>query len=78
MLQYKTNKNKKTLAHCPIVNVNISLKGGNYMYTVKWIIDNLGISRKTLRYYEKKGLLKDSRNIINNYREYNEDRKSVV
>lgn len=43
------------------------------MYTVKWIIDNLGISRKTLRYYEKKGLLKDSRNIINNYREYNEE-----
>lgn len=43
------------------------------MYTVKWIIDNLGISRKTLRYYEEKGLLKDNRNIINNYREYNEE-----
>lgn len=41
-------------------------------YTVKWVEDNLGITRKALRDYEEKGLLSTdaSRNPINNYREY--------
>ncbi len=29
-------------------------------YSVKWVMDNLGISRKTLRNYEAKGLIADS------------------
>lgn len=43
-------------------------------YTVKWVEDNLGITRKALRHYEEKGLLSAdaSRNPINNYREYDE------
>lgn len=49
------------------------MKGGDAMkYTVKWVEDNLGITRKALRNYEAKGLLsaESSRNPINNYREY--------
>lgn len=54
----------------------MGLKGGVHMkYTVKWLEDNLGITRKTLRNYEAKGLLSPeaSRNPSNNYREYNEE-----
>lgn len=44
-------------------------------YAVKWVEDNLGITRKALRYYESKGLMPtdESRNPENNYREYNDD-----
>ena len=44
-------------------------------YTVKWLEDNLGITRKTLRNYEAKGLIsaESSRNPINNYREYDDE-----
>ena len=44
-------------------------------YSVKWIEENLGISRKALRYYEDKNLMpkNSNRNLINNYREYSED-----
>lgn len=44
-------------------------------YTIKWIEENLGITRKTIRNYEEKGLLssKASRNPTNNYREYDDD-----
>lgn len=44
-------------------------------YTVKWLEDNLGITRKTLRNYETKGLIsaESSRNPINNYREYDDE-----
>lgn len=44
-------------------------------YTVKWLEENLGITRKTLRNYEAKGLLSPeaSRNPSNNYREYDEE-----
>ena len=43
------------------------------MYTVKWIEDNLGITRKTIRYYEDNGLIsKNLRNPLNNYRDYDE------
>ena len=43
-------------------------------YTVKWIEDHLGITRSALKYYEAKGLMSkyESRNPVNNYREYNE------
>ena len=41
-------------------------------YTVKWITENLGITRDMLRYYEKEKLLSSerTRNPSNNYREY--------
>ena len=44
-------------------------------YSVKWVEDNLGVTRKALRYYEKERLLprEGSRNPVNNYREYSED-----
>lgn len=44
-------------------------------YTVKWLEDNLGITRKTLRNYETKELIsaESSRNPINNYREYDDE-----
>ena len=44
-------------------------------YSVKWITENMGITRDMLRYYEKEKLLsvKESRNVINNYREYNDE-----
>lgn len=44
-------------------------------YTVKWLEDNLGITRKTLRNYEAKGLIsaESSRNPVNNYREYGDE-----
>lgn len=44
-------------------------------YTVKWLEDNLGITRKALRNYEAKGLLSSevSRNPFNNYREYDDE-----
>ena len=42
-------------------------------YSVKWVTENLGITRDMLRYYEEKKLLKenDNRNHIN-YRDYND------
>ena len=44
-------------------------------HTVKWLEENLGITRKTIRNYEAKGLLssEDCRNPINNFREYDDD-----
>lgn len=45
-------------------------------YSVKWVVDNLGITRDMLRYYEKEKLLpiSESRNPTNKYRDYsNED-----
>ena len=44
------------------------------MYSVKWIEENLGIERRTLRYYEEKELMsRVQRNFVNNFRiEYNE------
>lgn len=44
-------------------------------YSVKWVNDNLGITRDMLRYYEKEKLLpsNESRNPTNKYRDYNED-----
>ena len=44
------------------------------MYSVKWVEKNLGITRKTIRYYEDQGLIsKNSRNPLNDYRDYDED-----
>lgn len=44
-------------------------------YSVKWVEENLGITRKALRYYEKERLISatSSRNPENNYREFTED-----
>ena len=44
-------------------------------YTVKWVEEHLGITRKALRNYEKKKLMQAdaSRNPINNYREYTDE-----
>ena len=41
-------------------------------YSVKWVGDNLGVSRDALRYYEKEKLLptNENRNATNNYRNY--------
>lgn len=62
-------------------------------YSVKWVNENLGITRDMLRYYEKEGLLskEDTQNKANKYRNYSDediekiwgiklliDRKSVV
>lgn len=38
-------------------------------YSVDWIKKNMGISRKALLVYEKKGLIKPERNTENGYRE---------
>ena len=51
----------------------ILLKGGDEMgYSVKWVTDNLGITRDMIRYYEKERLLpkKETRNQTNQYRDY--------
>ena len=44
-------------------------------YSVKWINENLGVTRDMLRYYEKEKLLlkDDTRNQENNYRDYSDD-----
>lgn len=44
-------------------------------YSVKWVEDHLGITRSALKYYEEKCLLSktESRNLVNNYREYDEN-----
>jgi len=44
-------------------------------YSVKWVVDNLGITRDMLRYYEKEKLLtaSESRNPTNKYRNYNDE-----
>lgn len=43
------------------------------MYSMKWVEENLGISKKAIRYYEDQKLIpKTSRNPLNNYREYDE------
>ena len=44
-------------------------------YSVKWITENMGITRDMLKYYEKEKLLsvKESRNVTNNHREYNDE-----
>lgn len=41
-------------------------------YSVKWVVENLGITRDMLRYYEKAGLLAtgETRNPANKYRDY--------
>ncbi|WP_304942573.1 MerR family transcriptional regulator [Vallitalea guaymasensis] len=43
----------------------------NTNYRTGELSNFLGMSRDTLRYYEKKGILKPKQNEINNYREYN-------
>ena len=40
-------------------------------YSVKWVEDNLGISRDMIRYYEEKNLM--PKNPKNKYRDYNEE-----
>lgn len=44
-------------------------------YSVKWVLENLGITRDMLRYYEKEKLIsiEETRNPSNNYRDYNEE-----
>lgn len=44
-------------------------------YSVKWVVDNLGITRDMLRYYEKEKLLPidETRNPSNKYRNYSEE-----
>lgn len=44
-------------------------------YSVKWVVDNLGITRDMLRYYEKENLLVSSecRNPTNQYRDYSDE-----
>ncbi len=44
-------------------------------YTVKWITENLGVTRDMLRHYEKERLLSSEqvRNPTNNYREYTQE-----
>ena len=44
-------------------------------YSVKWVEDNLGITRKAIRNYEANGLLPlhEIRNPHNNYREFDDD-----
>ena len=43
-------------------------------YSVKWVIEKLGITRDMLRYYEKEKLISTeaTRNLSNNYREYDD------
>lgn len=51
-------------------------EGGDCMgYSVKWVNENLGITRDMLRYYEKENLLskEETRNPVNKYREYNDE-----
>ena len=49
-------------------------------YSVKWIEDNLGISRDALRYYEKEKLISknSNRNPANNYRDYGEEDVEII
>ncbi len=49
-------------------------------YTVKWIEDNMGITRKALRNYEEKGLMpkNGSRNPKTNYREYDDEDIALI
>lgn len=44
-------------------------------YSVKWVVENLGITRDMLRYYEKEKLLpaNESRNPTNKYRDYSDE-----
>ena len=44
-------------------------------YTVKWVTDNLGVTRDMLRYYEGKELLttEHNRNSTTNYRDYTDE-----
>lgn len=44
-------------------------------YSVKWVIENLGITRDMLRYYEKEKLIpiEGNRNPTNKYRDYSDD-----
>lgn len=44
-------------------------------YSVKWVVENLGITRDMLRYYEKEKLLPtdESRNPTNKYRDYSDE-----
>lgn len=51
-------------------------KGGERMgYSVKWVVQNLGITRDMLRYYEKEDLLPidETRNPTNKYRDYSDE-----
>lgn len=44
-------------------------------YTVKWLEENIGVTRKTLRNYEDKGLIDKTsiQNPVNKYREYSDE-----
>lgn len=51
-------------------------KGGDRLgYSVKWVVENLGITRDMLRYYEKEKLIPidETRNPLNKYRDYSEE-----
>ena len=51
-------------------------KGGDRLgYSVKWVVENLGITRDMLRYYEKEQLIPidETRNPLNKYRDYSEE-----
>ncbi len=52
------------------------VKGGDRMgYSVKWVVEYLGITRDMLHYYEKEKLLPigETRNPSNQYRNYSEE-----
>ena len=50
----------------------IQIKGGGQMgYSVKWVENNLGVTRDMLRYYEKQKLLPSNKN--RNYRDYSDE-----
>lgn len=54
----------------------MKIKGDDAMkYTVNWVEKNLGVSRKTLRIYEEKGLMDKTtfQNPDNKYREYSDE-----
>jgi DNA-binding transcriptional MerR regulator len=54
----------------------MKMKGvGSLKYTVNWVEKNLGVTRKTLRIYEEKGLMDKSaiQNPDNKYREYSDE-----
>lgn len=73
-----TNKHlflKKGIDLSPGQGCNLEYKEvGLMVYRKEWIEKNMGISGKTLRVYENRGLLKPARNPINGkYREYSEE-----
>lgn len=54
---------------------NVSERGDQMGYSVKWVLENLGITRDMLRYYEKEKLISvdETRNPSNKYRDYSDE-----